>query len=325
MSLFADHAIILVAALLIDALLGDPVWLWSRIPHPVVLLGQLIATLDRALNHNRDPDTHRQAAGVLAVAIVVAVAAAIGVALEILFRALPFGWIGKLLVVAVMLAGGSLFDHVRGVQRALASGSITGARRAVGRIVGRDTSGLDEAGVSRAAIESCAESFSDGVIAPALWFVLLGLPGLLVCRAINTADSMIGHRTPRHAAFGWAAAKADDVLNWPAARLSAALIALAARAGHGSARAAFAAIRRDARRHESPNAGWPEAAMAGALGLALLGPRVYGGEVVTAPFLNPEGRKEAVAGDIGRALMVCGTAGALFALVLVIVAHLLAL
>jgi adenosylcobinamide-phosphate synthase len=322
-SLFADHATILVAALLIDALLGDPEWLWGRVPHPVVLFGQLIAALDRALNHDRDPDTHRQAAGVLALAIVIAVAAAIGIGLEILFRALPFGWIGKLLVVAVMLAGGSLFDHVRAVQRALLAGSITGARRAVGRIVGRDTSGLDEAGISRAAIESCAESFSDGVIAPALWFALLGLPGILVYKAINTADSMIGHRTPRHAAFGWAAARTDDAFNWPAARLSAVLIALAARAGHGSTQAAFASIRRDARRHESPNAGWPEAAIAGALGLALLGPRVYGGEVVTAPFLNPEGRKEAVAADIGRALMVCGTAGVIFALALVLIAHLL--
>jgi adenosylcobinamide-phosphate synthase len=291
----------------------------------VVLIGRLIATLDRSLNRDRDSDTHRQAAGVLATALIVVVAAAIGLVLELVFRAIPFGWIGKLLAVAALLAGGSLFEHVRAVQRALLSGSITGARRAVGKIVGRDTSGLDEAGISRAAIESCAESFSDGVVAPALWFVLLGLPGILVYKAINTADSMIGHRTQRHGAFGWAAAKGDDALNWPAARLSALLIALAARAGQGSTRAAFASIGRDAHRHDSPNAGWPEAAMAGALGLALLGPRVYGGEVVTAPFLNAEGRKEAVAADIGRALMVCGTAGALFALALILLAHLVAL
>ncbi len=323
MTFFADNAIILAAALLIDALLGDPDWLWGRVPHPVVLAGRVIATLDLALNHERDTDTHRQAGGVVTVAVLVAIAASLGVVLEFLFRAFPFGWIGRLVVVAVMLAGGSLFQHVRAVQKALLAGSLGGARRAVGKIVGRDTSGLDEAGISRAAIESCGESFADGVVSPALWFALLGLPGILVYKAINTADSMIGHRTPRHAAFGWAAAKSDDALNWPGARLSALLIALAARAGHGSTRASFASIRRDARRHDSPNAGWPEAAIAGALGLALLGPRVYGGEVVTTPFLNAEGRKEAVAADIGRALMVCGTAGMVFALALAALSHLL--
>jgi adenosylcobinamide-phosphate synthase len=180
----------------------------------------------------------------------------------------------------------------------------------VSRIVGRDPKTLDEAGVSRAAIESLAENFSDAVVAPAFWFAVLGLPGMLAYKAINTADSMIGHLSPRHRDFGWAAARLDDLVNLPASRLAGGLVAIAAPAVGGSIATAFAVMRRDARRHRSPNAGWPESAMAGALGIRLLGPRIYDGRLSDAPYQNAEGRK-ATPDDIRRALVVYVVAGLL--------------
>ncbi len=210
------------------------------------------------------------------------------------------GWIATLLLAlaaSTLLASRSLAAHVRAVGDALACGLPEG-RAAVAHIVGRDPASLDAAGVARAAIESLAENFSDGVVAPALWCALLGLPGIVLYKAINTADSMIGHRTTRHAAFGWAAARLDDLVNLPASRLSALLLAAAA---VGNAQAAYAAVRRDAGRHRSPNAGWPEAAMAGALGLRLAGPRVYGGVPVMDAWMG-DGRAEAAPADITRAL-----------------------
>ena len=169
-------------------------------------------------------------------------------------------------------------------------------------IVGRDPEQLDEAGVSRAAIESCAENFSDGVVAPVFWLALLGLPGLIAYKAINTADSMIGHRSPRYESFGWAAARLDDLINLAPARLSGLLIAIVAPVANGSIKVSFNVMQRDAAKHRSPNAGWPESAMAAALGLALAGPRRYGERVVDDPFLNAEARKDAKPDDIGRAL-----------------------
>jgi adenosylcobinamide-phosphate synthase len=318
----ADHAWVLAAALILDALVGDPDFLWRRIPHPVALFGELIAFLDRTLNDETQSPDRRRLAGVLAVAILVVSAGLIGVALEILLRALPFGWIGTTVIAAVFLAGRSLYDQVAAVAVAFADG-LPAARKAVSRIVGRDPDALDEPAICRAAIESTAENFSDGVIAPGLWFLVLGLPGLLAYKAINTADSMIGHRTSRHSDFGWAAARLDDLVNLPASRLAGALIALVAPTAGGTIGQAFRVMAKDAPGHRSPNAGWPEAAMAASLGVALAGPRSYGGAVVADPFMNAEGRRDATPNDIRRGLRVYLAANALFLVFVLVLAGLL--
>ena len=218
------------------------------------------------------------------------------------------GWGAIGLAVAVIMASSllaqkSLDEHVSAVAVALENDGVVGGRSAVSHIVGRDPDALDEAGVSRAAIESLAENFSDGVVAPAFWLAVGGLPGIAIYKAVNTADSMIGHRTPRHEAFGWAAARLDDLINLPASRLSAMLLAGAAFFVPGaSASHAWTTVRRDASHHRSPNAGWPEAAVAGALGLALAGPRHYGGTLVDDATMGKGGRRAATAGDIRRAL-----------------------
>lgn len=304
------HIWMLAAALLLDALVGDPDWLWRRVPHPAALIGRLIARLDRDANRDADSPVARRLAGVAVMAIVVVWAYVVGFLLELLFSALPYGWIGTVVCAAILLAGRSLEIHVRAVHDAFAEGGLDAARMAVSRIVGRDPNTLDEAGVSRAAIESLAENFSDAVVAPALWFAVLGLPGMLAYKAINTADSMIGHLSPRHRDFGWAAARLDDLVNLPASRIAGGLLALAAPAVGGSIATAFAVMRRDARQHRSPNAGWPESAMAGALGIALLGPRVYEGRLSAAPYQNAEGRT-ATPADIRRGLIVYVVAGAI--------------
>ncbi len=298
-----DHVWLLALALAVDAIAGDPDFLWSRIPHPVTVLGWLIGRLDGLLNRERVSPGRRRAFGALALAIVITVAAAAGYLLELLFMRIPYGEVGTVLVAAVLLGGRSLYDHVAAVAAAFPKG-IDAARAAVGKIVGRDTGSLDEARVCRAAIESAAENFSDAVVAPALWFLLLGLPGLFAYKAINTADSMIGHRTPRHLDFGRAAANLDDVVNLPASRIAGALIALAAPLAGGSVGTALRVMIADAPHHRSPNAGWPESAMAAALGLALAGPRRYGDVVVDDPFLNRAARRAAARADIRRALRV---------------------
>jgi adenosylcobinamide-phosphate synthase len=299
-----DALWLLVGALALDALVGDPDWLWRRLPHPVVGLGAGVAWLDRRLNREAWSLASRRAAGVAALVVLVGASFALGAALDALLRRLPGGAALVALAASIFLAQRSLYDHVARVRDAFAADGLTGARRAVSMIVGRDPEGLDEAGVCRAAIESCAENFSDGVAAPAFWFALLGLPGLVAYKAVNTADSMIGHRTPRHAAFGWAAARFDDALNLVPARLSGLLMALAGLVVGAQPASALAVMRRDAPRHRSPNAGWPEAAMAAALGLALAGPRRYGAHVVDDPFLNPDGRTAARPDDIARALRI---------------------
>lgn len=262
----------LVLALLLDALLGEPRAFWDRLPHPAVLMGRAVDWADRRLN---DGTRWR---GVLALLLLVGGAGLLGLLLEAMFGALA-----EVILGAILLAHRSLVDHVRDVARALRL-SVGEGRRMVARIVGRDTAGMDGPAVARAAIESAAENFSDGVVAPAFWFALAGLPGLLIYKTVNTADSMIGHRTARHEAFGWAAARSDDLLNWIPARLSAVLIRLA------GGRGAWGAIAADARLHRSPNAGWPEAAMARALDVALAGPRSYHGRMQDFPFVHPEGR-----------------------------------
>jgi adenosylcobinamide-phosphate synthase len=313
----ADHFWLLAAALAIDALAGDPSMIWRRVPHPVAIMGGLVGWLDRMLNRAELSAGWRRLLGGIAILLIVEAAVIAGLALQILFAAVPLGWIGTILVAAILLAGRSLYDHVAAVASAFSTG-IDAARAAVSRIVGRDPASLDEPRICRAAIESAAENFSDGVVAPAIWFLLLGLPGLFAYKAINTADSMIGHLNERHKEFGWATARLDDLVNLPASRFAGLLIALGAPAAGGSIGTALRTIWRDAAKHRSPNAGWPEAAMAAALGLALAGPRHYGGIIVSDAFLNEHGRRDARPADIWRALRVYLAANALlFALVAV--------
>lgn len=301
------HLVVLLAALIVDRIIGDPDWLWRRFSHPVVIFGHAIGFADRRFNRNSDPGATRRRNGLLAIAGLLLAAAVCGWVLARLFGGLGVsGTVLEVLVVAVFLAQKSLADHVRAVATGLRENGLSGGRKAVSMIVGRDPEALDQAGISRAAIESLAENFSDGIVAPALWYALLGLPGLLAYKMLNTADSMIGHLNERHRDFGRAAARLDDAANWPAARLSALLIAAGAGLVKGlpaMRRAADMAIA-DSGLHRSPNAGWPEAAMAGALGLALAGPRQYGGEMVMEASLNAAGRKHATAGDILAALTV---------------------
>jgi adenosylcobinamide-phosphate synthase len=320
-----DHIWLLAIALAVDAVVGDPGFIWRRVPHPVAALGGLIAVLDRLLNRQSLAPAWRRAFGAVAVVIVVAIAALVGFALERLFVGWTYGWIGTAIVAAVLLSGRSLYDHVAAVRAAFDRG-VDAARTAVARIVGRDPASLDEARICRAAIESLAENFSDGVVAPAFWFALLGLPGLFAYKAINTADSMIGHLTPRHEAFGWAAARLDDLVNLPASRIAGSLIALAAPRAGGRIDHAFSVMRFDAPKHRSPNAGWPEAAMAATLGIALAGPRRYEGIIVGDPFVNEGGRRDADPDDVRRALRVyVGANVILFAIVAVAGAAVVAL
>ncbi|PVB63645.1 adenosylcobinamide-phosphate synthase CbiB [Labrenzia sp. 011] len=321
--LFFDNALwVLLAALLLDAVIGDPGWLWRRLPHPVVGIGKVIAVFDRHFNRTAHAPVLRKLGGILTLVLLVAGSLLIGAGLQALAASLPLGEILTAVIAAVFIALNSLYRHVAAVRDGLKDGGLEGGRKAVAMIVGRDPDQLDEAGVSRAAIESCAENFSDGVVAPVFWFAVLGLPGLIAYKAVNTADSMIGHRNEVYADFGWASARFDDLINLPAARLSALFIALAAPLARGSIRKSIRCTLDDAGKHRSPNAGWPEAAMAGALNLSLAGPRVYPGYTVNDRFLNASGRKDASAADISRALTVMTGA---FALQTVVVALLAAL
>lgn len=301
-------------AVLLEVLLGYPAALVRRIGHPVIWIGRLILVLDRRLNRPAFAPGRRRLLGVVTVALVVVAAALPAFALEWLLRPLPFGIVLVGLAGSSLIAQRSLHWHVERVAEALESGSLEASRAAVGHIVGRDPQTLDAEGVARAAIESLAENFSDGVMAPTLWLCVGGLAGGAAYKALNTADSMIGHLTERHAAFGWAAARADDYVNLPASRLAGALIiagaALTGGAHPGDARRAML---RDAPRHRSPNAGWPEAAMAGALGLRLNGPKVYAG-VLTQDAYMGDGRREATAADVRMALKVYRRADALMIL-----------
>jgi len=277
--------------------MGEPRWLWSRIPHPVRIFGLFIARLDSALNVAR----FRRAKGVLAMLgmLLVFTGVSWGVA------RLPDGGLLEILGAAILVGHRSLVQHVVAVGAALGQGLPEG-RQAVSMIVGRDVAALDESAVSRAAIESAAENFSDGVVAPVFWFLLAGLPGIVAYKLVNTADSMIGYRSDKYLEFGWAAARLDDVMNYFPARISAGLIAFAT----GSAEA-IKVVRADAGQHRSPNAGWPEAAMAGALGVALSGPRMYDGQLTNDSYVNAAGRKDLGPADIERAVGVLWRAWAL--------------
>ena len=311
---------------MIELCAGYPQALLRAIGHPVTWIGRLIATLDRLLNRDTADRHWRLGAGVVAILLLIVIVGAIAFVVERELLRLPFGLVAVAVIASTLIAQRSLHQHVADVATALEHDGIAAGRTAVAKIVGRDTDTLDAAGVSRAAIESLAENFSDGVVAPVLWMAIAGLPGAALYKAINTADSMIGHRTPRHEAFGWATAKLDDLVNLPASRLSALLLVVAATLSkNASAAAAWRAVLRDAARHRSPNAGYPEAAMAGALGLSLAGPRVYGGVTIDDATMG-DGRRDATAADIRQALRLYRYADAiLIALVAAIAGILIAI
>ncbi len=311
--------------MLVELAIGYPAILLRAIGHPVTWIGWLIGTLDRALNPSPRPSRYAdertksvergaataRAAGIFALVLLVAVVGTIALAIERWTLRFPLGIFAAGVLASALLAQRSLSRHVADVAAALEKDGVDAGRAAVAHIVGRDTAVLDAAGVARAAVESLAENFSDAVVAPVLWMVIGGLPGAALYKAINTADSMVGHRTPRYQAFGRAAAKLDDLVNLPASRLAAALLIAAAAIGkEATVGAAWRAVRRDAHRHRSPNAGYPEAAMAGALGLSLAGPRHYAGTRVDDAIMG-DGRWEVDAVDIRRALALYRRADAI--------------
>jgi adenosylcobinamide-phosphate synthase len=308
-------------AMVIELCAGYPQALLRAIGHPVTWIGRLIAALDRLLNRDKADAHRRRYAGILAILLLVAIVGSITFVVERELLRLPFGLIAVAVIASTLIAQRSLHQHVADVATALEQGGVIAGRTAVAKIVGRDPDTLDAAGVARAAIESLAENFSDAVVAPVFWMAMAGLPGAALYKAINTADSMIGHRTPRHEAFGWAAARLDDLVNLPASRLSALLL-VAAAALNKSASAAWRAVLRDAPRHRSPNAGYPEAAMAGALGLSLAGPRVYGGVTIDDATMG-DGRRDATAADVRRALTLYRCADAILIVLVAAIAGIL--
>jgi adenosylcobinamide-phosphate synthase len=304
----------LLLALALDALLGDRRWLWDRVAHPVVAIGRAIACLERRWLDVQAPAADQAQRGRAASLLVIGATVLVALAVQELCLRLPLGWLLLGIAMSTLIAARGLYDHVAVVATGLELGLEQG-REAVAHIVGRDPASLDAHGVARAAIESTAENFADGVIAPLFWGVLFGLPGMAAYKAVNTLDSMIGHRSPRYLHFGRFTARLDDFANWLPARLSALLILAVALLLPGATPAAgWRALRRDASRHRSPNAGWPEAAMAGALGLRLAGPRRYGGELLEDAWMG-DGRAAATITDIRRALrllvLACVAAAAL--------------
>jgi adenosylcobinamide-phosphate synthase len=300
-----------LVALALDAAWGYPPWVFAAIGHPVSWIGRLIAWCEARWNEPRWSPSRRRLHGVFALVAVIAVTVVACAALTAVINHVVPAPLNLLLIGAAAsthIAQRSLYDHVAAVADALEGPGIVEARRAVGQIVGRDTGALDESGVARAAIESLAENYSDGVVAPLFWLLAGGLPAVAAYKAINTADSMIGHRSERYRAYGWGAARLDDLVNLPASRLSALfIIAASAVLPDANAGAAAQAVARDARRHRSPNAGWPEAAMAGSLGVRLAGPRSYGGTLVQDHWMG-HGRDVTGAADVRRALAVYKTA-----------------
>jgi adenosylcobinamide-phosphate synthase len=314
--MFADLALVAIAT---EAMVGYPNSVYRLIGHPVSWIGRLITWCDDSWNSDARSPRARQLCGVATLLLLLVLSLLVGSA--ILALLLFPGSVALILcgvIASTLLAQRSLDAHVLAVAQGLETEGVAGGRAAVAHIVGRETKSLDEAAICRAAIESLAENFSDGVVAPLFWMVVAGLPGALAYKAINTADSMVGHKTERHQAFGWASARFDDLVNLPASRLSALWLALAAIPLRLSPAGALGTIWRDASHHRSPNAGWPEAAMAGALGIRLSGPRVYGGVRVEERWVG-EGRSELSAKDIRDALKLYRTACALQIAVLLLI------
>lgn len=289
----------LLIAIVIEAAIGWPNRIHAIIGHPVTWLGQLINGLDRCLNRDDASDLIRRAAGLISAFLTISLAGGVG---WIIAHQLPEGNLGLLLggiIAWPLIATRSMYDHVAAVAVPLVNGDLPEARAAVAMIVGRDPEHLDASGVSRAALESLAENTSDGIVAPIFWGLILGLPGIAAYKAINTLDSMIGHRTPRHDAFGWAAARIDDIANLLPARLTGMMFAIVS----GRLSSSVTCMMHDARRHRSPNAGWPEAAMAGALDVRLSGPRAYAGGISDEPWLNAKAR-DAMPADLHAGLII---------------------
>jgi adenosylcobinamide-phosphate synthase len=297
------HAFIAPLALLLERWLGYPQRLVDLIGHPVIWMGRFITFMEKGVDKRERTTRQRREAGIFTLAVLLLVTLAIAIVVQQVVRQIPLGWILEILLATPFLAQKELGRAVRAVADALGV-SLDAGREAVSHIVGRDPQALDEAGVARAAIETLAESTSDGVVAPWFWLVLLGLPGIALYKAINTADSMIGHLNERYRDYGWAAAKLDDIVNWLPARLTAVLITAACFfTEHASPGKAWAIASRDARKHASPNSGWPEASFAGALGFRLGGPRSYAGEMVDLPSFG-DGKSALVGSDILRALVL---------------------
>nr|WP_319512759.1 adenosylcobinamide-phosphate synthase CbiB [uncultured Cohaesibacter sp.] len=294
-------------ALLLDAIFGEPDWLWRRMPHPVVFFGRAISFFETRFNRPKDQSAlSGRLAGAFSLTVLLLLGCALGTGIQL--GLMTLGGIGYVLIAVIastLLAQKSLYEHVERVAVPLSQSDLPSARTAVSMIVGRDTSKLDKAGVTRAAIESLAENYSDGIVAPLFWMVLFGLPGLICYKIANTADSMIGHKNERYLYFGWAAARLDDVLNFIPARITMILLLFSPVSLRRERAAAFQPWSRffaDARRHRSPNAGWPEGAMARRLDIALSGPRYYEGVLVDEPFVNDTGRRQIGADDIALAL-----------------------
>jgi len=296
-----DPLVLLLLALIVEAYVGEARWLFKVIPHPVRIIGGAIGFFDHKLNREHRSQVDRAFRGALVVVFMVTASFAIGWLIAWLSLNHPWGWIVEFFGLVSLMAAKGLYDHVRAVGRAL-NNNVEDARDAVSHIVGRDPESLDGPGVARAAIESLSENFSDGVVAPVFWYVLFGFPGLLIYKTVNTLDSMIGYRSPKYRAFGMTAARLDDVLNLIPARLAGLFIVIASlfvpKAKPG---AALKVMLRDSKYHQSPNAGWPEGAMAGALGLALAGPRKYANQTINEPWIG-DGNAQAGRKDISRAL-----------------------
>ena len=310
-----DPFFLALAALALDSVVGDPPVLYRRVSHPVAALGSGIDWLDRRFNDAGASNARRFVlGGVTAVGVTLAAAGA-GALIHALATSVPAGALIEAVLASTLIACRGLHDHVRAVARAMRVG-LSEARAAVSHVVGRNPKYLDEPAIARAAIESAAENFADAVVAPIFWYVLLGLPGLFACKAINTLDSMLGHRDPRHLWFGRVAARVDDAANWIPARLTAGLlVATAAVMPGASAADSVRAVIRDAKLHRSVNAGWPEAALAGALGFAIAGPRRYDGYTADDDWIGG-GRPDLDADDVDAALRLYAAATALLAAVL---------
>ncbi len=323
----ADPLLILLAALVLDAVIGDPPALWRLLPHPVALIGRLIAALDRRLNRAERSGLDRRLRGAAVAVGMTLAAVGLGLAVTVLRRRTTWGWAVEILLVWTLLAQKSLFVHVRAVGRALDKEGLAGGRREVARIVGRDPNSLDQYGVARAAIESCAENFADGVVAPVFWYLLFGFPGILLCKTVNTLDSMVGHLDDHYREFGKVSARLDDAMNLIPARLAGVLLSLAALfVPRGRPVEAFRVMLSDHAHHRSPNSGWPEAAMAGGLGLSLAGPRRYPGYLAQEKWIG-EGRARASVADIRRSLLMlavgCLLDAGLVIVVILVQVHLL--
>ena len=303
--MFVDEniLIILIFAILVDSALGDPDWLWKRLSHPVTLFAKFVLIVDKIRGSSLS-STANKVLGIVVIALLTLVSVLVGIMLIYL---LPDTWWGILItsaIASIFLAQKSLCEHVQNVYKALKRNDLEKSREEVSKIVGRDPKQLDESGVARATIESTAENLSDGVVAPVFWCILFGLPGLLAYKAINTADSTIGYKNENYKDFGWATARLDDLMNYIPARITAVLIALSAPVVNGSIKSAMTTAIKDAQKHNSPNAGWPEATMAGVLGIALAGPRIYFTHTENGNWINKTGRKAVTSNDVHKSLLV---------------------